>query len=133
MNSTPQHPQLSPQDQEFLAFLAHVYLQNGKPDKAAVILTALDLAQPNRPLTLAALAAAQIRSDKASRALETLDRLAMSGRIDAVFHLLRGQALNALGRKDEATLAMQTYLQMRAASTPDTRTDHGAGAAPQPN
>jgi len=114
LNSPPRPPHLSQQEQAFLAFLAHVYLQNGKPDKAAVILTALDLAQPNQPQTLAALAAAQIRSDKAQRALETLDRLAMSGGIDAAFHLLRGQALSALGRKDEATLAMQTYLQMRA-------------------
>lgn len=113
-----------------MAFLAHAYLQNGKPDKAAVILTALDFAQPNQSQTLAALAAAQIRSNKAERALETLDRLAMSGRIDAAFHLLRGQALSALGRKDEASLAMQTYLQMRASASPGMSKDLGIRAKP---
>ena len=98
-----------------MRLLAYVYLQNARPDKAAVLLSALDMLAPGQPKVLTALALAQIRSEKAQRALETLDRLAMAGGIDAAFHLLRAQALGTLSRREEAAAAMQTYLQMRPA------------------
>jgi Flp pilus assembly protein TadD len=100
--------------QTFLALLGHIYLQNARPDKAAVVLSALDVLKPGEPRTLRALALAQLRSDKPNRALDTLDRLALSGSIDAAFHLLRARALSALQRDAEAAVAMEAYLDVRS-------------------
>lgn len=97
-----------------LALLAHVLLQNARPEKAATLLEALAVLDPEQPRTLRALAVAHIRSDKPDRALETLDHLAMTGAVDASFHLLRAQALHALGRRDEAATSMQSFLALRA-------------------
>lgn len=99
----------------FVELMAYVYLQNARPDKAAALLAALDALMPGRQKALCALALAQIRSAKPRQALETLDRLALAGGIDAAFHLLRAQALGLLQRRGEAFAAMQTYLQMRQA------------------
>lgn len=111
---------MNSEDQTFLSLLAHVYLQNGRPEKAVVILAALDCLEPQQPQVLRALALAQVRSGKPQRALESLDRLAMIGQIDAVFHLLRAQALGLLERRVEAASAMQVYVQMRQALEPPT-------------
>jgi predicted Zn-dependent protease len=108
---------MTDQERTFLELLGFVYLQNARPDKAAVVLAALDALQPGQPKVLCALALAQVRSAKPKRALETLDRLAMAGGIDAAFHLLRAQALGALERREEAAAAMQTYVQMRSPAT----------------
>lgn len=106
-----------PEDQQnFLQLLAYVYLQNARPDKAAVVLAALDALAPGQRKVLCALALAQVRSNKAQRALETLDKLALAGGVDATFHLLRAQALGALERKAESAAAMNTYLQLRPAA-----------------
>ncbi len=103
-------------ESDFMQLLAYVYLQNARPDKAAVLLGALDAVAPGQARTLRALALAQVRSAKPQHALETLDRLAMSGGIDAAFHLLRAQALGLLARRTEAAAAMRTYLVMRDAA-----------------
>jgi hypothetical protein len=42
--------------------------------------------------------------------------------VDAAFHLLRGQALVALGRPEEASVAMQNYVHMRNIGTGDAQT-----------
>ncbi|HSV44213.1 MAG TPA: hypothetical protein VLJ58_00360 [Ramlibacter sp.] len=109
---------MTDQESTFLELLGFVYLQNARPDKAAVVLAALDTLRPGRAKVLCALALAQVRSGKSQRALETLDRLAMAGGIDAAFHLLRAQALGALERREESAVAMQTYVQMRAQAAP---------------
>lgn len=97
----------------FLALLGHVFLQNARPDKAAVLFAALDRLAPGQPKVLGSLALAQLRSNKAERALNTLDRLAMTGTIDATFHLLRARALTALNRNDESQAAMRAYLSIK--------------------
>jgi Flp pilus assembly protein TadD len=104
---------MTAEEQVFLALLGHVYLQNARPDKAAVLFAALDRLAPGQPKVLCALALAQVRSGKAQRALDSLDRLAMAGGVDAAFHLLRAQALSQLGRNEESQVAMRTYLQLR--------------------
>lgn len=101
-------------EQALLSLLGYVFLQNARPDKAAVALAAVDVLRPGQARVLRALALAQLRSGKPERALATLDRLAMTGGIDAAFHLLRAQALGLLERGAEATIAMQTYVAMRA-------------------
>jgi len=105
---------MTAEEESFLALLGYVYIQNDRPDKAAVLFAALDRLSPGQARVMRALALAQIRSGKVQRALDTLDRLAMSGQADAAFHVLRAQALGALGRQDEAAAAMRAYLQLRA-------------------
>lgn len=101
------------EEQSFLALLGHVFLQNSRPDKAAVLFAALDRLAPGQRKVLASLALAQIRSGKPQRALDTLERLAMAGGADAGFHLLRAQALGVLERNDEAQAAMRAYVELR--------------------
>jgi predicted Zn-dependent protease len=100
-------------EQTLLNLLGYIYLESAQPDKAAVVLAALDTLAPAQPAVLRALVLALLRSDKASRALTMLDELAMAGGVDAAFHLLRAQALAALERPEEAAAAMQNYLHMR--------------------
>jgi Flp pilus assembly protein TadD len=104
---------MTDQEHSFLELLAFIFLQNARPDKAMVLLQALDLIAPLKPKVLSALALSQLRAEKPQQALATLDRLAMAGGIDAAFHLLRGQALTNLGRAEEAALAMQNFVEIR--------------------
>ena len=99
-----------------LALLGYVFLQNARPDKAAVVLAALDRLEPGDTRTLRALALAQLRSAKPQRALDTLDRLAIAGGVDAAFHLLRAQALSATDRAADAADAMRAYVALREAT-----------------
>ncbi len=98
------------QDLEFMDLLAYIYLQHGLSDKAAVLLSARDLLAPDHPRALLSLALAWVRSAKPRKALEVLERLAILGAMDAQFHLVRAQALQALDRADEAASAMRAYI-----------------------
>ena len=111
---------------EFMDLLGYIYLQHGLPDKAAVLLTARNVLQPGNAQTLLTLAVAQVRSEKPNKALETLEQLAMQGGMDANFHLVRAQALQLLGRMDEAQAAMRTHISMRSAAA-TTQADVGSG------
>mgnify|MGYP002736063678 CR=1 FL=1 len=95
------------------ALLGYIYLQHGLPDKAAVLLAARDVLAPGSARVLLTLALAQVRSAKPDRALATLERLALAGGVDAAFHLVRAQALQAAGRHDEAAVAMRSYVALR--------------------
>lgn len=101
-------------EQALLSLMAYVYLQNARPDKAAVVMASMDLLVPGQPMVLRTLALAQMRSGKPERALTTLDQLAMAGGVDAAFHLMRAGALGALERREESAAAMQAYLALRA-------------------
>ena len=114
---------------ELMDLLAYIYLQNGLPDKAAVLAAARDVLQPEQPRVLMTLAVAQLRAAKPQRTLDTLDRLAILGAMDATFHLVRGQALQALGRHDEAASAMRAFVAMRPADSADTTQDSEPQAA----
>jgi len=110
--------------------MAYFYLQNNRPEKAETLLAALDILVPDQPWTLSTLALAQIRADHADLSLETLDRLAIMGEIDARFHLMRVQALTSLNRHDEADAALQRYLETRQLSPQNPEL---AGNALQPS
>jgi predicted Zn-dependent protease len=101
-------------EQELIGLLAYFYLQNGRAEKAEILLTALDILVPNQTWTLSTLAYAQIRANHPDLSLKTLDRLAMIGRMDAFFHLMRMQALTAQNRPEEAEQARQIYLSLRS-------------------
>lgn len=105
---------------EFMDLLAYVYLQHGLPDKAAVLLSARDLLAPDDTRVLLSLALAQVRAAKPTKALQTLERVALLGAMGAEFHLIRAQALQALQRGPEAASAMRAHVAL----LPD--------AAPQP-
>ncbi len=107
---------MSRDEQDMVGLMAYFYLQNNRPEKAETLLTALDILVPDQPWTLSTLALAQIRAEHADLSLETLDRLAILGQIDARFHLMRVQALTSLNRMTEADEALQSYLDMRNAS-----------------
>lgn len=109
-------------DIELMDLLAFVYLQNGLPDKAAVLLAARNILAPEDPRTLLALALAQVRSAKPQRALATLEQLALLGGMDASFHLVRAQALQALDRRDEAAAAMRAFVALRHTAEPSPET-----------
>jgi Flp pilus assembly protein TadD len=106
-------PAAPAQSIELMDLLAFVYLQNGLPDKAAVLLAARNILAPDDIRSLLALALAQVRSAKPQRALNTLERLALLGAVDAPFHLVRAQALQALDRRDEAAAAMRAFVALR--------------------
>jgi len=96
-----------------LDLLSYIYLENDRPEKAAVLLAALDelgLADPRQRVSLAL---AQLRSGKPETALATLDRVAMQGGLSAAFHLVRAQTLVALQRSAEAEAAMRAYVALR--------------------
>jgi Flp pilus assembly protein TadD len=97
-----------------VGLLAHIYMENNRPAKAEILLTALAMCDGGDPGVLPRLAWAQLSQDKAHEALATLERMAMTAPADAIAHLLRAQALTALSRIDEARQAMQTYVQARA-------------------
>ncbi|WP_200843420.1 hypothetical protein [Pantoea sp. 18069] len=100
------------QEVEFMDLLAYIYLQHGLPDKAAVLLLARDLLVPDDARALLSLALAQVRSAKPTKALQTLERLAILGAMGAEFHLVRAQALQALEQPEEAASAMRAHLAM---------------------
>lgn len=101
------------QEQSLLHLLAYAMLQSARPEKAAVLMAALDRLRPGQPPVLRTLALALVRAGKPERALAALDRLAMAGGVDAAFHLLRAQSLGALERPEEASLAMNAYVHLR--------------------
>lgn len=103
-----------------LYLLAFVQLRHARPAKAASLLKALDLIEPNQPRTLLALALAQVRSGEAAAGLQTLDRLRQQGHASAGSHLVRSQALWALRRHPEASMAIRAFLQWRRAPIPRT-------------
>lgn len=109
---------LSADSVTLLGLLAYVYLENQRPDKAAVLLAALDAVGAADTRQQVTLALAQLRADKPEAALGTLERVAMRGGVDAVFHLVRAQTLQALERGEEAAAAMRAYVALRQASPP---------------
>lgn len=104
-----------------LYVLAFTFLENARPEQASVLLEALDAVEPGQSRTLLALATAQLRHGQAGEALRTIERLSREGYCDAPLHLLRSQALRALGRHAQAHAAMTSYLLLRS-SPPSTQT-----------
>ncbi|SAI25136.1 Uncharacterised protein [Bordetella ansorpii] len=115
---------------ELMGLLAYIYLENDRPEKAAVLLAALEALELAEPRQLVTLALAQLRAGKPESALATLERVALRGGMDAAFHLVRAQALLALERQAEAAAAMRAYVAMRA-SQPGQPADAAAPNTPR--
>lgn len=97
-----------------LDLLAYAYLENDRPEKAAVLLAALETLGLADARQRTALAWAQLRSGEPASALDTLDQVALQAEPGMAFHLVRAQTLVALGRNAEAQAAMQVYIKLRA-------------------
>ena len=123
---TGQNHGLSSDQIELMDLLGFIYLHHGLPDKAAVLLAARQALQPDDPHTLLRLAVAQTRADKPEKALETLEKLALVGAVDASFHLVRAQALHLLGRSVDAANAMRAHIALRAPSLPKSAAESKA-------
>ncbi len=108
------------QERNLVMLLAWAWLQNARPQKAATLLAALDVVAPGQRQVLRTLALSLVRSGEPHRALDTLDRMAVTGPPDAAYHLLRARALAACDRLAEAGVCMAACVQARHA---------GAGAA----
>ncbi len=109
---------LAAADIDALRMLGYFYLSQGLPAKAATVFTALDRLLPNQPGLLRALAVTRDRLGQPDKALEALDRLAMTGEIDAQFHTLRAKLLGTLGNWDEAKQAMNAAIRSRGRPSP---------------
>ena len=64
------------------------------------------------PLALAALARAQVRTQDPAAALQSAEKAVAAGATSAVAHEARGDALLALGRKDDAVAAYRKALEL---------------------
>ncbi|THJ31529.1 hypothetical protein E8K88_14535 [Lampropedia aestuarii] len=128
-NTLPEQPELALK-LELMDLLGYIYLQHGLPDKAAVLLTARDVLAPDNPKTLLTLAVAQLRSEKAQRALTTLERMILLGAIDASFHLVHGQVLQQLGRETEAASAMRAHIATRQVGSRQSNPSHSSHKKP---
>ncbi len=105
---------LSRNELDALGMLGHFFLQHGLHEKAATVFAALEQLDPERlPAQTRALAVARDRMGQPAKALEALDRLAISGEIDEQFHVLRAKVLGDLERWSEARLAMQAAIECR--------------------
>lgn len=103
-----------PNEATALHVLAYVLLHNAQPDRAVSILEALDALRPDDTRTLLALAAAQLQSGAAYRAIQTLERIAWTHDAPAAIDLLTAQAMSLVGRHDQALKSMQMFLAKRA-------------------
>ena len=110
---------------EFLSLLAHLFLQNGKFAKAAVLLRTVQAFAPRDVRNRLALAYADLADGDAAGALRELDALPQpetdsgaptpataeeGARLTYSACWLRTKALHALGREDEARAAWQAFL-----------------------
>jgi tetratricopeptide (TPR) repeat protein len=108
-------------DIDALRLLGYFYLSQGLHAKAATIFTALDRLLPNQPGLLRALAVTRDRLGQTDKALEALDRLAMTGEVDAQFHALRAKLLGTQGHWEEAKQAMNAAIRSRGRPTPQAQ------------
>ena len=96
--------------------LAYTYLAHHRAEKAVVLLQAIEALGPADGRVLALLAVAQRKAKQPQQALLTLDRIApdtVDAPLATAVHLIRAQALQALGRSDDAYQAMQKYIAGR--------------------
>lgn len=104
---------------EALHVLADVYLDQGHADRAAVLLEALTVLEPNNAATFRALSYAWLLAGRYKDALAATDALlrleaTMPDNIPAL--LIRSKALWALGQTAEAQQSLQRYLELATPS-----------------
>jgi hypothetical protein len=119
--STPPRPALSLEARSLLRRLAHFYLGQNCPARAATLLSTLEMHGCGDRDTLAALAWAELRRGAAQAAIAALDRMDADGESHAAAHLIRARSLAAQHRVEEAGTAMRSYI----AANPNLRSRPG--------
>jgi len=107
---------LSESSRDFIELLAFIYLQHHRAEDAAVLLELLTHATGDVRLKGAA-ALAQLRANRAEKALRTIESLPLPRQLSPEFQLLRAQSLYALDRHPEAASAMQAFVTARRHTT----------------
>lgn len=100
---------------EALQVLADVYLDQGLAERAAVLLEALTVLEPDNEQVFKALGYAQLQAGRYEDALATVDallRLGVAMPDNAPVLLIRSKALWAVGRVAEAQESLQRYLEL---------------------
>lgn len=118
-------PNLTEDEKKTLSVLAFLFFRMGMEDRARRFYeTIAELSTPGTPdfrFAKAGLAAAALEAGDAETALREV-REALAGEPlstrDATLHWLRSRALWALGRKEEARAARETFLSMRGDAFP---------------
>lgn len=109
---------MSPEQREYLALLAWLYLQHGETDKAIVLLRAGARLAPDDIQILKMLAYAELTIGDAGSALASVERHARAGGDDhaaSPIQLIRARALLALGRGIEARECFRRFIEARQA------------------
>ena len=100
---------------EFLSILGFLYLQNGKAEKAIVLLEALQKLAPDDTWSDGALAYAHELAGSHAEVLKRIQSVREPERSSVTTRLIESRALWGIGRQDEATaLARQLTQRMRA-------------------
>lgn len=100
-------------ERDALALLGGFFLQQGQAERALTVFAGLEALEPSVVSHARMVAVAALAAGRPERALIALDRIALGGQIDAVFHLARAEALSALGRASEASASMRAWLSLR--------------------
>lgn len=118
-------PNLTEDEKKTLSVLAFLFFRMGMEDRARRFYeTIAELSTPGTPdfrFAKAGLAAAALEAGDAETALREVREALASGPLstrDATLHWLRSRALWALGRKEEARAARETFLSMRGDAFP---------------
>ena len=118
-------PNLTEDEQKTLSVLAFLFFRMGMEDRARRFYeTIAELSTPGTPdfrFAKAGLAAAALEAGDAETALREVREALAGGPLstrDATLHWLRSRALWALGRKEEARAARETFLSMRGDAFP---------------
>ena len=123
-------PNLTEDEKKTLSVLAFLFFRLGMEDRARRFYeTIAELSAPGTPdfrFAKAGLAAAALEAGDAETALKEMRDALAGGPLstrDATLHWLRSRALWALGRKEEARAARETFLSMRGDALPDLEDD----------
>lgn len=100
-------------ERDALALLGGFFLQQGQADRALTVFAGLEALEPELLSHARLVAVAALAANRPERALIALDRIALGGQIDDVFHLAGAEALSALGRPMEAASSMRAWLASR--------------------
>ena len=118
-------PNLTEDEKKTLSVLAFLFFRMGMEDRARRFYeTIAELSTPGPPdfrFAKAGLAAAALEAGDAETALREVREALAGGPLstrDATLHWLRSRALWALGRKEEARAARETFLSMRGDAFP---------------
>lgn len=106
-------PPPSTEELDTLRLLGHMYLRYGRAEAALALLRALCLLAPHDQRAQRALVRAAILAGQTDEALRMIDQLRDEGDPSPVLWLLEGQALAALGRREQAQAVLAQFTSMR--------------------